>query len=266
MNKQNKNLSKKDKIINSQDSHPNKSFCNNRNFSCPSEISASVEDNLFCTPLKCPEKVPVKRFSSPNTQLSPKEFEKQKQCIEQINSLLNTLTSPRDSNNLSALRMHFRMLSGILVEVEFDCNDSKESIKGLLKDAGRDFLEIEDIGKKYFIPYQQICALNSNDYNSSKNHGHTKLEDIDECLRRDIVLNFGEVVSENPNLINIFFGIPLHLQLVQFIGCKTLARIEGRPNVVEGILIKSKKDKIYIKISDKNIEEINIIHVCNIAI
>ena len=233
-------------------------------FSCPHEIPASVKDDLFCTPLKCPGKVPVKRFSSPNTQLSPEEFEKQKQCIEQINNLLITITSPKDPNNFSALRLHFKMLRGTLVEVEFACNNSKDTIKGLLKETGKDFLEIEDNGKRYFIPYIRICMINSNDCNPSENHN--ELENIDEGLRRDIVLNFGKVVSADPKLINFFFGIPLYLQLANLVGTKVVVKVEGEPDVVGGILVESTKTKVCIKTLDNTIIETNIVDICSILI
>lgn len=237
------------------------------NFSCPNEIPSTVKDDLFCTPLECPEKISVKRFSSPTTELSPEEFEKQKQCIEQINNLLSTLTNPRDPNNLSALRLHFRMLRGILVEVELECNDTKETIKGLLKEAGRDFLQIEDIGKKYFIPYNRICMINSNDCSPHENHNHNReLKDIDKCLRRDIVLNFGKVVSADPKLINFFFGIPLYLQLANLIGCKVVVKIDGELSVLEGKLVESIKEKICINTLDNTVREINITEICSIVI
>lgn len=208
----------------------------------------------------------TKRFSSPTTQLSPEEFEKQRKCIEEINNLLVTISSPRDPENLAGLRLHFRKLRGILIEVDFDCGDSKESIKGLLKDAGRDFLEIEDIGKRFYIPYQRICMLNSNHCESSEEHGSMELEDIDECLRRDIILNFGKVVSADPNLINIFFGIPLYLQLVQFIGCQIMVGIEGESNIIDGKLVSSMKDKICINTLGDTLKEIKIANICNIVI
>lgn len=219
---------------------------------------------------KCPDKIPTMRFSAPTTQLSPKEFEKQKKCIEQVNDLLVAISSPRDPQNLSGLRLHFRKLKGMLVDVEVDCNNTKETITGLLKNAGRDHLEIEAVGKRHFILYQRVCKVERNSNNHeceySESHVHNELEGISKYLRQDIVLNFGKVVSKDPELINIFFGIPLYLQLVNFIGCKVKINIEDSLAVVNGTLVESTKDKICIKTLEDNIEQINIRDIYSMTI
>lgn len=228
-------------------------------FSCLSVLPVSIPDTRFCSPNNCPDKIPTKRFSSPNSPLSKRELEQLKKLIEQINGTLTTLSNPRNENNLSALRVHFNKIRGIIVKVVFDCDNSKESVEGLLREAGRDFLEVEVVGQRYFIPYTRICEVQSNPCAEmeSEQGSHRELIDIDPCLRREIVLNFSQVVSKDPELINIFFGIPLFLELAKFICCRITVKTLGKPEAIMGILADTAEDKLCIKV-DNEIQEINI--------
>lgn len=231
--------------------------------SCAAELPASVPDTRFCSPEKCQYKIPTKRFSSPNSSLSKEELEQLKQFIEHINGILRVLSNPRDPNNLSALRVHFKKLKGIIVKVVYDCDNSKASVEGLLRNAGRDFLTIEVVGQSYYIPYMRICKVESNPCAEQEvEHGtHQDLMNIDPCLRREIVLNFGDVVARSPELINAFFGIPLYLELAKFIGCYIEIRVSGQAEVIRGFLIGSTVDKVCIEV-DNIVQEINLADIC----
>ena len=236
-------------------------------FSCPAELPASAPDTRFCSPNKCQDKIPTKRFSSPNSSLPPEELEQLKKFIEHINDLLRTLSNPRSPNNLTALRLHFIKLRGITAKVVYDCNDNTGSIEGLLKEAGRDFIQIESAGEKHYIPYMRICELqyDSCEEMHLEHESHQELIDIDPCLRREIVLNFGETVIKNPNLINIFFGIPLYLELLKLLDCRIAVKVLGQNDDIVGILIGSAEDKICIKIN-KLVQEIKIAEICKVTI
>lgn len=235
-------------------------------FSCPLVLPASVPDTRFCTTERCPDKIPTKRFSSPNSPLSRHELEKLKKFIEQINSILSTLSNPRNLENLSALRVYFRKLRGMIVKVGIDCGNATGCIEGLLKEAGRDFVEIEKVGNIQYVPFLRICEVQSNPSEDMEmGHMGQELIDIEPCLRRSIVLNFGETVANNPELINIFFGIPLFAELAKFIGCNIKVRTMGEAELIEGVLVDTKIDKICVKVNHE-IEQINIEDIFKVTI
>lgn len=201
----------------------------------------------------CPEQIPTKRFSSPNSPLSPIDLVELKACIEQINTLLLAVGSPRNPDNLRGLRIHFRRLRGVLARVNVECNSSQEHIIGRLKDAGRDYIELDTVGQREFILFQRICSFtHAAAETCEKFYIHEpELLDIDPCLRRDLVLNFGKVVSSNPELFNIFFGLPLHLRLLQEIDCKVEVRMEAKEKLIKGILTSSQEKFIEVKTNEK---------------
>lgn len=232
---------------------------------CPQELPASTPESNFCIPKDCPEKIPTKRFASPNSPLSPEELKQLKECIEGINDLLRAFGNPRDLENLSGLRAHFRKLRGILLRIKVGCENNREMVIGILEQAGRDFLMLRNIENMFFIPYNRICFIHSSPMDHTSREHEPELLNIDPCLRTEIVLNFGRVVSSDPNLVNIFFGVPLYLQLVTFFGCSVMVAVEGESEIVEGVIIESTEKAIHLQI-DNQIRQINIDEICSIKI
>lgn len=133
--------------------------------------------------------------------------------------------------------------------------------------------------KNYHPDSKKICSIDhdlDHDHDNNRGHHEPALLNIDQQLRRDLVLHFGKVVSGNPSLINLFFGISLGLFLVRFIGCdiqvaleeenKEAAR-EAHENIqtINGCLINAEEDAIQVEY-ESEILDIKIEEICFIII
>ncbi len=226
----------------------------NHKFCCPAEIPASDIGDNFCIPKICPKEFPTKHFSSPNSSLPPEELEQLQVCIEELNNILLSISSPRDPENLAPLRNHFNRLRGVLMRVHVECPEPKKSIVGSLQEVGENYLQINSIGQKDFIPFDKVCFVKQDisDDHENTHMDHQELIDIDPCLRRNLTLNFGEVVASSPELFNIFFGIPFHFRLLDFLNCKVIVKVEGEEEPLKGTLLCSERDFIKVKINEYN--------------
>lgn len=134
-----------------------------------------------------------------------------------------------------------------MVQVVVECGKNKERFRGVVKDAGRDFLSLNTREGKTFIPYQVICSVN-HDQEHLPHHHHPELVNINRKLRRKLVLHFGEVVSQSPSLINLFFGISLHLFLLCFASNNIRVGIGNQQTeIVKGTLIDSEEEHIELE-------------------
>lgn len=240
-----------------QNSHAKQSF------HCPlCQESASSHDH-FCTPFNCPEKIPTTLFSSPNSSFPQEELNQLKECIEAANNLLLVLGSPRSPDNTRKLQLHFLSLRQKLMNVQVQCNEGNEEMLGQLETAGKNFIQLKGIGKTIFILYERICHIEHNSTNESQGHMHA-LSDINPCTRRELVLNFGPFVAKKPELANLFFGIPLHLQLLSFIGCQIFIKTEDEGEPISGILVDTDEGSIKI-MANEEIKRINFNKICMIS-
>lgn len=223
----------------------------NHKFCCPAEIPVLDIGHNFCIPGSCPKGFPTKHFSSPNSSLPPEELEQLQACIEELNTILLSISSPRNPENLVPLRNHFNRLRGVLMRVNVECTGFKEDIVGVLKEVGENYLLINSVGKKDFIPFNKVCYVKQDisDEHGYIHMGHHELINIGPCLRRNLTLNFGAVVAFNPELFNIFFGIPFHRRLLDFLNCKVILKVEGE-ELLEGTLLCSNRDLIKVRIDE----------------
>lgn len=234
-------------------------------FTCCRRLSNPAQKIRFCVPPGCPQPIPALRFSSPNSPLPPKKFEQLVKCIEVTNELLRTLGNPRNPNNLTGLRLRFRQLRGQLMQVDMDCGAQQKRRTGYLKEAGQDFLILNAKGKDTFIPYSRLSKIVRAETECGSSSRIKELLHIDPCLRRDIVLRFGEVVSGDPFLINLFFGIPLHQQLADFLEKELRVRTDHQKKEIRGILADSQERFIRIETDDGNLQ-IDLNTVCYLLI
>lgn len=230
--------------------------------------------NLFGSPFDCKKQIKTRRFSSANSPLTQEELDELHECIEAINDLLRSLGSESDPNNTRQLQLHFLSLRGAIVKAEIICgieqlemneevdeensdndvevdadelditNNIIEPIcfkviekKGKLATAGRDFIQINQVGSALFILYSHLISI----ARGKCEPGEQEPEFIcaNQATRRELTFNFGEFVSKKPDLVNLFFGIPLHVQLKEYIGkdvkgksndqffCGTLLKVEN---------------------------------------
>lgn len=207
-------------------------------------------------------------FCSPNSSFSPEELEQLKHCIEELNDLLRTLGNPKDPNNLTALTHRFRMLHGLLIRVKIRGIDQNKEIIGLLKEAGKDFISVDTVGRIFYIPFERICSIERNvsDKHSEKHAIHQELINADKCVKRDLVLRFGEVVSRDPKLINLFFGIRLFLLLNSFLGHEVSVKTEDQEEEIAGNLIEANKEHVLVQTGENGAKKTDWKNICFLSI
>ncbi|MBP1155883.1 MULTISPECIES: hypothetical protein [unclassified Paenibacillus] len=229
---------------------------------CPESSTISVPDTLDCS---CPRPITTRRFPSPNSPLRPKDLERLKESIEAANELLRTLGNPREPDNLRELQLHFRTLRGVMVRISVDCTDAVIHLVGRVEDAGRDFLQINAVGQQVFVLYDRICLIHQEECKDSIVDTQ-ELRDADACLRRDLVLHFGSFVSGNPYLMNLFFGLPLHWYLLQFVCCEVVVHKVGEEGPIRGILVGSDKEQVIQIQKGNKLEQIKCSEICYLTI
>ncbi|WP_232695917.1 hypothetical protein [Brevibacillus daliensis] len=209
----------------------------------------------------CPPVIRTPLYPSPNSNLSQRKLDQQQKCIEAANNLLQALGNPQDPENTNALRLHFQSLRNMLLRITVGCAMKKECIGGCLQVAGSDFLQlIGEKGKLTFVQYDKICSVATK--GDEANENEQELLHIDPCLREALVSSFGEVVSQSPFLINIFFGIPLFRQLKSFIGSEVeITSVIG--DVIRGTLVASEEGQIEVLLDCSNdFVNVNLQDIC----
>ncbi|PLT32002.1 hypothetical protein [Bacillus sp. V5-8f] len=245
--------------------HSMENSCPQRGFCCPGRIPAHVPNDRFCSPFVCPEPIPTPRFNSPNSPLPPDELNQLQVCLEEINDTLRTIGNPNEPEEPDQrqrqrqLQQHFRALRCSLVKVVVDCQDKEIEILGILEEAGANFIQVNTLGHKKFIPFEKICTLKHENFQAETFEHEQELLSIDTCIRREITFNFGEIVGRSPELINIFFGIPLHLFLLSFLGCEIQVKTESDEQLISGILclIDENQFRLQLDQEEKQVEENN---------
>lgn len=256
--------------------------CNNSPCNCNTLNGENTKfhrklQNLFGSPFFCRKQKKTQRFSSPNSPLSQEELEELQVCITIVNDLLLSLASESDPENRRQLQLHFLNMKGEAVKAYILCNemtneeygtldnDKKQYKIGRLADAGRDFVQINQVGAAVFILYNQLLSI-VREESCEETCAKCELTSIDSETRRELAFNFGEFVSKNPNFLNIFFGIPLYLKLKQFLGKDV--KVKTYEEFYSGALVHSNEGTIRIKNKDGdqniNIEEICYLEVLNL--
>lgn len=233
-----------------------------------------LNGGLFGSPFLCQKQIKTRRFTSPTSGLPQEELDELQECMELANDLLRSLGSERDEANKRQLQLHFLNMKGNVVKAHilaFPSRDHRESIDnhkksiykiGRIATAGRDFIQINQVGSAVFILYDQLLSIARAD-NYEEEYPEDSLLDVDFYTRRELAFNFGEYVSKNPNLINLFFGIPLFLKLKQFLGNDV--KVKTFEEFYYGTLICVDEGTIVVK--NKNGEKnININEVCYLEV
>ena len=100
----------------------------------------------------------------------------------------------------------------------------------------------------------------------TKHHLHDEQEFLhtDRTNRRKLVLNFGDFVSKDPELVNLFFGLSLHMHLEHYLGKDIKVKTDDS-RMMEGILYKVESERIKVKNRNKS-KEINMNEICFLEI
>jgi hypothetical protein len=207
-----------------------------------------------CLPFQsCPEKIPTPRYRSPNSPLPQAQLDELQKCIESANDLLRSLGNERNPDHQRQLQLHFLELHGILVRVKVKCQEVQHEEVGSLMTAGKNFIELNTVGKRVLIPFEKIDSLQYEGKDQDKKH-HQDLIHLNRQIKRELVLHFGEVVSRNPELVNLFFGIPLHLMLVHYKDRMVNLKVEKLSNGVSGKLVEVEGNSLQIFKNDETVQ------------
>jgi hypothetical protein len=207
-----------------------------------------------CSPFQsCPEKIPTPRYRSPNSPLPQAQLDELQKCIETANDLLRSLGNERDPENQRQLQLHFLELHGILVRVKVKGPEKKHEEVGSLMTAGKNFIVLNTVGKRVMIPFVKIDSLQYEGKGQDKKH-HQELIHLNRQIKRELVLHFGEFVSRHPELVNLFFGIPLHLMLVQYKDRMVNLKVEEQSDVVSGKLVEVEENSLQILKNDQTVQ------------
>lgn len=211
----------------------------------------------------CPKKIRTPLFSSPNSGLPEEQLNELQHCIEEANNLLRTLGTQSNPENTRQLQLHLLKLQGLHVSVKIKFNfketrernirkilenqtiDSIEEKKGVLGSTGRDFIQLDTKSGCIFILFERLASITR--LNNDQEH---KQDAKERKVNKELVLNFGEFVSTQPNLINLFFGIPLHTLLQNYIGENVEVKTDKQ--IVSGTLVTVDETNLQIKNPSKS--------------
>lgn len=132
---------------------------------------------------------------------------------------------------------------------------------GKLATAGRDFIQINPVGSAMFILYGKLLSISRIDCEEEERD--PKFINADQETRRELAFNFGEFVSKDNDIVNLFFGIPLFKALEKYIGKEVKLRTDD--GFLFGTLIHTREGRIQIQ-DKKNKIEIDIRSICYLQV
>ncbi|KAA0546572.1 hypothetical protein FZW96_15120 [Bacillus sp. BGMRC 2118] len=235
---------------------------------CPSCGNRTVDNTSYNTSTCCPERIQQPKFPSANSTFPPEELAEVNECIEQANELLLAIGVDNEGEvNLRSFQLTVRKMKGQFLSVKVQCGEKRQRIKGVLKEAGLNFIVLEtEVKNLVIIPTERVLSMKHSDERPCSNILEEELLCIDENLRLDLMLHFSEVVSRSPFLVNLFFGLKLELFLESFIGCVIYTKSDSDKREVEGTLTKVDHRKIEFLNMDEEKQGIDFDELCYIEV
>ncbi len=132
---------------------------------------------------------------------------------------------------------------------------------GKLATAGRDFIQINPIGSAMFILYKKLLSISRLDCPVEERE--PKFINADQETRRELAFNFGEFVSKNMDIENLFFGIPLYKALKKYVGKEVKIRTDEE--FLVGTLINTREGNLQIQ-NKKKKKEIDTRSICYLQV
>lgn len=199
-------------------------------------------------------------FPSPNSELPPELLARQERCIEEANDFLLTIGAPREPQepdqepNTRSLQRRLRKLRGLQAQIRV-AHRQPATVVGTIVEAGRDFLHLEQNGRRLFVPFRRIAELKRT-AEPPCDERQPELLCLDDSSRRSLVLCFGSTVAGDPQLINLFFGIPLWLQTLEFAGCEVQVKTDDPAPLsqVKGRLAGADEHALHVQAQKKMIQ------------
>lgn len=232
---------------------------------CPKCNKKKCKCHEFSCEDGCQKTIPTKKYPSPNSPLPEKDLDELQKCIEISNDLLRSLGNKPEPDNTRQLQLHLMELKGKYIDVTYlfgeieeelgeeieEVEYSSEIVGGTVVTAGRDFLQISVLGKSIYILYNRIISIALNvkkDCIPMKDDSMINRKDM-----RELVFNFGEFVSKDLELINLYFGIPLYKHLKNARGEDVKVIKEDR-QIFKGTLIEIEENRITILNKDDEVD------------
>lgn len=210
----------------------------------------------FFIPKKCcPERAKNPELPSPESCLPLKKRREVDEKIAETNRLLLDLALDDNRSIQETYQRAFDGLIGLEIEI---INPVDETISGVVMMGAYDFVLLSREDYKIIVPYKQIESVKACGYYSEQ-VPKANLLNIDPHLRRKLTFQFGKVVGSSPELIQLFFKIPLAVYLLLFEEQAIKVRV-GR-SLIEGVLVDVNKESIVLELN----KEKSIISIGNIG-
>jgi hypothetical protein len=143
--------------------------------------------------------------------------------------------------------LKLKSLKGKYVSVSVACENREESVAGVVVAAGKDYLQLSVKGAFTYILYAKIMTMKVNKYKCIRSKQAPALTDLSKQKRRALTLNFGDIVSGNPTLLNMFFGIPLTTVLLSYLHSRI--QIKGEAGeCISGTLMNTTESEISLQL------------------
>lgn len=132
---------------------------------------------------------------------------------------------------------------------------------GKLATAGTDFVQINPVGSALFVLYSKLIAIARHKFDEEERD--PKFINADQETRRELAFNFGEFVSKNIDIENLFFGVPLYKAINKYVGKEV--KVRSAEGLITGTLIETKEGRIKI-LNQKFNKEIDIDSICYLQV
>ncbi len=133
---------------------------------------------------------------------------------------------------------------------------TQRKLEGILVDAGLDFLTLRDNKNDiYVVLYENIATIQ---------HDNGKERPLDYFVtkttvkeKQQIARQFGKVVSQSPQLLNLFFGLRLSLYLDSFHACLIRAIEKNDAYPIKGNIVHVTEKAVDLKLENNSIRRID---------
>ncbi|SEM11805.1 hypothetical protein SAMN05192533_10176 [Mesobacillus persicus] len=196
------------------------------------------------------------------------EAEEEEELFESVRSTtsgsphrIKGVKAKKRANGFTRKKRKVKKRSLKRTSVPVTTKQAKRTVEGRVHLVGRNFVLLKNEEKEIFIPLLKVCSIFlKNRYATPANEAD--LLCIDPCFRRALTFQFGETVASSPELIQLFYRIPLNIYLLLLEGKKVRVRLADR--LVVGTLIKVDKEQIRLCLKNDKEKTISLNQICTI--
>ncbi|OCA90515.1 hypothetical protein A8F94_01110 [Bacillus sp. FJAT-27225] len=277
--------------------HRNSDIENPDHFDDP-DVMTLEEDDGFCIPdCCCPERIPTTLYPSPTSCLTSEETEELEESIRLANRLLldlglsGKLDEEGRRRALDGLEGHYVRITvncdeaeseAINEDILLDGNGTSSStnqaenelngerlnekqgtvmLEGKVNLVGFNFVSLLHDGKETIIRLLAISSITATNQTAHVSREPAFI-DSDPCFKRELTFHFGEVVSASPELIQIFYRLPLKLYLLLFEG--EMITVHSNGELLSGVVCGIEDGMLVLKQTEEKELFLNINDICYI--